>query len=427
MSLMNAPETPQPVSAAQLQSLSPSMLLRAFRQQPASFWFASAYLFFEYVRPQSIYPQIDVLPWPAVCIVLTLLFTVTEAQARIESGGISGGLVLMSLVVLLSAVMAEQPGLAFSDWRLFYDWVIIYFVVRRAVNDEVKLFLFIALFFLANFKMTQHGFFSWAARGFTFARWGVTGGPGWFHNSGEFGIQLCIFLPMLVSVALPLRHQWSNTTRLLIIFVVITGVSSVVASSSRGALLGLGAALLWMTMRSKYFLRAVIAVMLFAVLVYSNLPEESLRRFQNMGQDQTSLHRMERWRHAWQGMGEKPFLGVGYRNWDVYYPRHFRPEIPGPTMVHNIFLQVGTEMGFVGLGAFAWLIYLIFRSGKRVRKIAGNDPFLVGLSHGLDASTVGLLVSSCFVTVFYYPYVWIQCLFASCLYAVAVRKYPAAG
>lgn len=417
--------TPPGVTIEQMQGLAPSVLFQAFMQQPGSFWSACAYLLFEYVRPQSIYPQLDILPWPALFIGLTLLLVVMEGQKQAESGGIGGGLLLMSLVVLLASFMAKNPALAFSEWRLFYDWMIIYVVIRQAVNSEIKLFLFVVLFFLANTKMSQHGFFSWASRGFSFARWGVTGGPGWFHNSGEFGIQLCIFLPMLAGVAIPLWQQWSRAVRLVVIFIAITAVSSVIATSSRGALLGVAAAVVWMTMRSRYFLRTAIMAAVFSVAIYSNLPEESLARLQNMGQDRTSMHRMERWRHAWQGMQDNPVLGVGYRNWDAWYPTHFRPEIPGPTMVHNIFLQAGTELGFVGIGAFFWLIHLLFRSGRRVRSIAADDPFLSGLSHGLDASTVGMLVSSCFVTVFYYPYVWIQCLIVSCLHSVAVQKYPA--
>ena len=33
------------------------------KAQPASFWLINIYLFFEYVRPQQIYPAMDVIPW----------------------------------------------------------------------------------------------------------------------------------------------------------------------------------------------------------------------------------------------------------------------------------------------------------------------------------------------------------------------------
>ena len=42
------------IAISEMQTLRPMGLVRAFVQQPASFWFACGYLFCEYVRPQSI-------------------------------------------------------------------------------------------------------------------------------------------------------------------------------------------------------------------------------------------------------------------------------------------------------------------------------------------------------------------------------------
>jgi putative inorganic carbon (HCO3(-)) transporter len=407
------------IAISEMQTLRPMGLVRAFVQQPASFWFACGYLFCEYVRPQSIYPWIDIVPWPAVFIGLALLCAVLEGQAHADSSGIGAGLLLMSAIVLMSALAAQQPALSFSKWRMFYDWVIIYFVLRKAVNTETKLFMFIVLFVVVNIKMTQHGFLTWAARGFAFDRWGVSGAPGWFQNSGEFGIQLCVFTPLLTCVALALWKEWGLTARVFVVVVLISALGSAIATSSRGALVGLAAASMWMAMRSRYFVRALVALAIVGSIVYSNIAEESLARFRNMGNDQTSLHRMERWEHGWQAMKDNPLLGVGVKNWEVYYPLHFRPKHAGPMMVHNVFIEAGIELGFLGLGAFLWLIFLVFRTTRRVISMPDQDNFMVGLSRGLEAGTVGLVVSSSFVTVFYYPYFWIQFLLASCLYSAA--------
>jgi hypothetical protein len=411
------------VTIGELWSLRPTALIKALFQQPASFWFACGYLLCEYVRPQSIYPWIDFVSWPAIFIGLTLLCALLEGQSNTDSSGIGSGMLLMSAVVLLSALSAQHPALSFSKWRMFYDWVLIYFVIRKAVNNQIKLFIFIALFVLTNIKMTQHGFLVWAAGGFGYASWGVTGAPGWFQNSGEFGIQLCVFTPLLACVALALWSEWGRTAQIFIVVVMVSALGSAIATSSRGALVGLAAAFVWMTMRSKYFLRAVVALVVVSGIVYSNMSEESLARFQDMGSDSTSLHRMERWEQGWQAMMDNPFLGVGLKNWEVYYPLHFRPKYAGPIMVHNVFVEAGVEFGFLGLAAFAWLILLVFRTTRRVRKMPGQDSFMVGLSHGLEAGTVGLIVSSSFVTVFYYPYFWIQFLLASCLCSAATEAH----
>ena len=101
-----------PVDA--LLSLDLKSLWAAARQQPKSFWFACGYLFVEYVRPQSLYPVLDVLPWPVLFLALTFIFAEQERQKRLDSGGLSTGLIIMSCVVLLSAVAASSPALSLA-------------------------------------------------------------------------------------------------------------------------------------------------------------------------------------------------------------------------------------------------------------------------------------------------------------------------
>ncbi|WP_410969043.1 hypothetical protein, partial [Salmonella sp. SAL4444] len=71
------------------------------------------------------------------------------------------------------------------------------------------LFLFLLFYFLANFKMSQFGFVSWASRGFGFASWGITG-AGWFRNSGELGLEMSMFFAYTVCFIFFLREHWSR-------------------------------------------------------------------------------------------------------------------------------------------------------------------------------------------------------------------------
>ena len=113
-------------------------------------------------------------------------------------------------VVLLSSIFAIWPSLAFSKIEVPVNWVILYFLIVSVVNSERRFILFALLYLLVNFKMSQFGFLSFAKRGFTYTVWGVTGSPGWFRDSGDFGIQMGLFAPFVIGFILALRKYWGQ-------------------------------------------------------------------------------------------------------------------------------------------------------------------------------------------------------------------------
>src|SRR5690606_26956173 len=142
--------------------------------------------FFEYVRPQSIYTWLDFFPWASSLVVSALVISFFVRTDRPTSSPMTAPLLLYAFIILLSSITAYDRSLAFSKLSDFFSWLIIYFAIIRIVNTPQRFFIFYLLYMLCNFKMSQHGFLSWALRGFSFAGWGVTGSPGWFQNSGEF-------------------------------------------------------------------------------------------------------------------------------------------------------------------------------------------------------------------------------------------------
>ena len=64
----------------QLYQLKPTALWQAFRKESLSYWLICFYLFLEYVRPQTIYPAIDVLPWAFVTIMATVALSFHEGN-----------------------------------------------------------------------------------------------------------------------------------------------------------------------------------------------------------------------------------------------------------------------------------------------------------------------------------------------------------
>jgi O-antigen ligase len=324
-------------------------------------------------------------------------------------------LVAFGGVVLLSSAFSEYPGQSFSHLDTYFPWLLIYFSIVRSVYTPRQYFLFLVLYLACNLKMTQHGFFSWAAKGFAFDSWGVVGGPGWFHNSGEFGIQLCIFAPLAGFFLLAIWRETGVIGRTVLVAMPASAVVCALASSSRGAIVGLFIAAVWAARRFKHVLPAIALVSALAVVTVTLAPDEFKERFESMGSDKTSTHRLDRWTKGWETMMRFPILGVGHEAWVDYYREHLRYGQPGSPLVHNIIVQCATELGFVGLTVLCILIFRMLQTTERLRKIADSqgDNYAACIAQGLEMSAVGLLASSMFVTVLYYPFLWIHAAFIS--------------
>ena len=411
----------------QLYSINIRALINTIKGEGLPFFFICAYLFFEYVRPQSIYMQIDVIPWVPIILFFTILSALIKNEFKNKVPHILNKLIVIyGIIVIFSSLLSHYPDISFSRWRVFFDWFIIYFLIVSIVTNEKRFFIFLLSFLIYSFKMSQHGFSSWAGRGFSYTNWGITGAPGWFHNSGEVGIQMCIFTPLAITFIFAVYKYLSKTWLFFFLLMPLTSIGTAIASSSRGALIGLGGIGLWSIIRrpKTIVIGGVILVITITIVIHFT-PEAFRQRFETMGEDRTSTHRLERWKHGVQVMNQFPFFGVGFEAWSEYYPKNFILENQGTLLVHNIFVQCGSELGYSGLIVLCGMILTCFTTTRKVRKIAKNhaDKFLSTLSYGFDAALIGFIISGSFVTVLYYPYFWIHCALTTCLYTVSFKKY----
>ncbi len=410
-----------------LYSINIRHIFQTVREEGWSFILICIYLFFEYVRPETVYPVIDIVPYVPIVLGLALLLSVINNELGHSVPCILNRLiVLYAVVVLLSSAVSFYPAQSFSRLFVFFGWFIIYFFIVQLVNNERRFFVFLFLFLIFSFKMSQHGFLSWAKIGFAFRSWGVTGGPGWFHNSGEVGIQMCIYVPLSIAFIIAIRQYLTKKWLIFFLLMPFTGIATVIASSSRGALVGLGVAGLWSILRRpKILILGGIAFALAIFITVSVLPQKGEQRIEASGHDRTSLHRMERWRQGVDALNNYPILGVGFDIWDIYYPEHYIPKIKGSALVHNIFVQCGSELGYTGLSVFIAMIFSCFLMTRKVRSLCRGhqDKFLATMSYGFDSALIGFLASGFFVTVLYYPYFWIHCAMTTCLHTAAQKKF----
>ncbi len=401
----------------------PGAIWTFLKREPASFWFLNLYMFIEYVRPQMVYTSIDVLPWGLTFLVLALATAAGEGKLGRFPTIISGLLGFYTLVLVASSFTAFSMDASFAKYSLYLNWVLVFALTVSVVTTERRFFVYMLAFLLYSFKMSQHGARSWAENGFGFRDWGATGGPGWFHNSGEFGIQMCIFFPLALGFVLSMWKNWGKWQRLFFLSFPVTAVMSMIASSSRGALVGGGLTLAWMVLRSKHRVRVFASAAVVVALVIAVIPPEQKARFESAGEDETSTTRITYWKDGLEIAANHPVLGIGYGNWLPYYKTYYNPAGQLP---HNIFIEAVAEMGYTGLLAFALLIgatfVVNFKTRKVVKALPGDNAFITQMAHGLDGALIGFLGSGFFVTVLYYPFFWVNLAMTAALHVCAVNK-----
>lgn len=397
-------------------------LWKSFKAQPASFWFICFFVFLEYVRPQSIWTQLAVFPWSAVTLTLCVGAFLLEGR-RIHFTTIADKwLWVFTLVWLMSCLTAYSPSLSFAKSWGYLSWLLMYVLIVNIVNTQVRFLIFLVGYLLYNFKMAQHGVRTWAEIGFGFQEWGASGAPGWFQNSGEFGIQMTIFFPLSLMFWFASRSHLSKVKSWLLLTFPVAAVISMIASSSRGALLGGAVGVAVLVAHSRYKVRAALMAVVTALVVIAVLPEEQKQRLQSIGEDKTSVSRTYLWERGLEVVRERPVFGAGYANWTAYHMARtgWWTQLP-----HNMFMEALAELGYTGLLAFLALIGATYVVNARTRRLAKRLPdgrFIRSMALGLDAALAASLASGFFITVLYYPFFWMNLAMTVALHNAALDE-----
>ena len=420
-----------------LLRMEPRSLWRFTVSQGPVFGLLLFYIFLEYIRPQSRWEALAILPWGQASILACLaLFFLYGGRARLDNVG-DALLVIYTLLVVASSFNAYRPAESWSEFSTWVNWIIAYFLISRVVNTSGRFLMFQLGWMCWNLNMAQYAARSWALNGFRFRSWGVTGSPGWFRNSGEFGIEMTLFLPITICFVIATRRYISGWKRWLLYGVPPVVLLGVVGSSSRGALVGVAAVGLWMLMISRRRVLALASLCAVVAAMLVIVPPQFKSRFEEMGSDPDSLRRLTYWADGLEIMQDHPFLGIGYNNWLAYYsnsyfPTHAleQPEIfRRPQVSHNPFIQAGSELGFPGLIVYTMMIMatigLNFRTRQTAQHLSGpSQNFIVWSAHGLDGALMGYLASGFFVTVLYYPFFWINLAMTVSLYRLTRDASP---
>jgi putative inorganic carbon (hco3(-)) transporter len=383
---------------------------------------ALAYLIFEYASLAAQYHALQALSLGKIIAIVTFLIwifhSIVKGKLVLVHNHINKLMLAWLIIAILSIFGAMDSTRAFFSANDFSKWVLIYFMLVNIIDSKAKWQWFVAIFLLLNFKMSQFQIRAFSA-GLSaaddsshFIREGLgAGSAAYFGNAGDFGVAMCVIAPLALFAFLTVKSKiWKTVSAGMFIAFVL----SIIKSGARGNLLGLVAIGLGFMLKSSQKLLVGFAIAALLVVYWVTAPDIVRNRFEaatSSEKDETSTHRLQLWGTGIQMLLEHPVLGVGIGNFSVEYAnRLFGGESRQKWVPHNIFIQVSSELGFSGLICFLMILYFLFKTNKQTRDIAKRAPpdsqTFTNFAHALDLSIIGYIVSGSFLSVLYYPHLY---------------------
>jgi O-antigen ligase len=276
------------------------------------------------------------------------------------------GVVALGGIIVLTIPFSIWPGgslKVFSD--IYVKIILIFALMVTTLTTPKRLRQLTSLMIVASAYLALRGVLDYA-RGVNLTEGnrlkGAVGGI--FENPNDLALNLVTFLaPTMFIIILerrPLRRLMASAIAVLML-------ATIVATKSRGGFLGLSAMLLvvaYYTIKVKP--QWILAGILSVGIAVPMLPEAFWNRMDSIVNAETdpSGSREARIRLMEQGLqvfSENPLTGIGAGQFENY---------SGPGAIernratHNVWLQVGAELGIFGLAIFAFLVFRAFRAAS---------------------------------------------------------------
>ncbi|HMF56234.1 MAG TPA: O-antigen ligase family protein [Pyrinomonadaceae bacterium] len=373
-----------------------------------------------YLRPYQYSEALIHIQFPLIIAVATLAIFI-PAQLGLEGTLTTRPrevnlLLLLLLMSLLSIPLGYDPEASFQSFKDFSKFAIIFIILVNVVRTERRLRQMLHLALSIAFILCVIALSDYHQGNLTIEGYRVRGGiaRGFFEDPNDLASYLVTMMPIAFALGLGAR---GGIRKIIYGACVLLCLSTIIITFSRGGFLGLMAVtmtLVWKFGRRQRFTAcavAAFALLLLAILAPGNywmrLASIFIPGLDTLG---SAAARSQLLKQSIIVSLRHPLLGIGMGN--------FKNVSMGDHVTHNAYTQVSAETGMIALAAY---VMFIVAPLKRLRGIeeelfddAKRERRFYYLAIGLQASLVGYMVSSFFISVAYYPMIYYLVGYAIC-------------
>lgn len=331
-----------------------------------------------------------------------LLFANFAKSRNPLSSEVTGNPATRWLLLFLVVAAFVTPFGVSMDRSLHYlgdiaKLVLLYSLIILSVRTRNQFQIFLLAMIAGSFLW---GFDAWLDPHRSGGRLRGLGGPDSL-NDNSAAAHLLPLLPIIPLYIWKARKWWWRVGCLIAAPFI---VNTIILCNSRGATVAVGA----MAVAALVLARGRIRLLVLAVTIVGGVAAAFLvdrpfieRQLSTMDyeEDGSAMGRIDSWKGALHLMADHPW-GTGGGGFDilspVYIPLIVEAHGGEERAVHNTYLWVGSDWGFLGLFFFLMFIYATFRELQRIGRRA-RDELLYLECLTLQVGFIGFLVAAFFI------------------------------
>jgi O-antigen ligase len=382
----------------------------------------------EFGRPQDIVPGLGYLFLPMLTLIAISFMLVQSGDVNFSNRQTMLFLSLIGLMVLHGPIAANNY-VALMTFKGMVLNFIAYLAVITFVNSFRKMEKLVGLWLGIHAFLAILGTLK-----------GGKGVGGWLGDENDF----CMEMNMVVPFAYFGLFWVSNKVKKIIFSgLLCCYILAAMTTLSRGGFLGMAAvgAFCW-AQSSRKVLSAFLVFLLIGFILLA-APDKYWSEIASITDDQTKEtgtggERLYTWQVGWDMFLANPIIGVGQGNFAVVFGeyeggRQFQGRSIAWRAAHSAYFTLLPELGLVGFCIFVSMLYftrrdlvLIYRSYRYGAK-EGMEPDKINnlrkahfYANAMQASLIGYLLTSIFISTLYYPSFWIMMGFVVALRNITV-------
>lgn len=373
-------------------------------------------------RPYELVPELGFLSATAFYVAAATLAIFIPTQLSAESSLTFLSMevkfvILLTVVAFISILIAKSRLTAWTEFNdVFLKAVLMFIVMVNVVRTKRRLMgmLWLSLGIAVVLSYIGIGLYWRGELDFEGYRVGVDIG-GMFGNPNDLALHLVMMTPLAIALGAASKHLF---VKLVYFAMAVLFAGATMVTYSRGGFVGLmcvAAFLVWkFSKQNRIQVLAVAAVVgIIVILVAPGNYGTRLLSIFVPGLDVVGSRdqRKELLLHSLWVTARNPW-GIGIGNFPIVGIRNL--------VTHNSYTQVSSELGILGLIAYVGLLLSPFRRLAAIERRLSDDGrynWYFYLAVGLQASLIGYMVSSFFVSVAYNWFIYYMVA-----YAVAFRR-----
>jgi O-antigen ligase/Tfp pilus assembly protein PilF len=339
----------------------------------------AAYKCVEYFRDnQEVWLKIFII----IALTLWILKCFNEEKIKWVKSSLNLPILLFILIMSISLFESEFLIISLRDYVIFLSYFLIFFLVLNNIENEEEFYSFIKIFYIITFIISIYTIIQYYGLDPYFNGLTSTIGQKNLISNYLASIFPIVFIFFLLE---PIKKN-----RIFLFLLLSILYTTLMICQSRGIWISMGITslfaifiitkykLLKIFKKNKKWMNYLLLVFIIITIIYSTenplnkslvtAPQRALSTFDE--KDPSINTRFVIWKNTLQMIKDKPLFGSGIGTFKMNYLDYqakFLKNNPYyikywafPRDAHNEYLQIGAELGVIGLGSFLLILFIFF-------------------------------------------------------------------